>query len=385
MGIEGALHLQVRWDGRRVQGLEIASTRAVAASRVLEGKTPREAVALVPMLFSLCGRAQGVAALRAWEAALGAAPDAGATRARNWAVAAEAAQENLWRLMLDWPQALGEAPATESFASWRRRLSALATALMKTEGWSEPGAPVAAPERELAAMGAELAQFVGAELLGMDAKAWLAAPALQEWWEKAGSPAARMLQRLFEGEGLAGRSTVALMDAASARALARVVERTLREPGYAARPDWDGAARETGALARMASHPAIAGALALHGNCIAVRVLARLAETAALAHQLAGGAQAPLVDGMAPAARTGAAWVETSRGLLAHVMELENGCIARYRILAPTEWNFHPDGPLAMGLAGMEADSEPALARAVRLQALALDPCVACETEIARA
>ena len=383
-GIEGALRLRVRWDGRRVQAVEIGSTRALGASRVLEGKTPREAAALVPMLFSLCGRAQGVAALRAREAAMGIAPDAGAARAREWAVAAETVQENLWRLMLDWPEALGEAPATQAFAAWRRRLSAPADALAKAEGWSEPGGPVAAPQRELAAAGAELAQWLGAALLGADAQRWLDRPALEEWWDRGATPAARMLHRLFAGEGLAGRSAAPLMEPAP-DALGRVLARTLQERDYCARPDWDGEPRETGALARMAALPAVAAALAGRGNCVALRVLARLAETAALALRLAGGGGARLVDGKTLAPGTGAAWVETSRGLLAHVIKLENGHIARYRILAPTEWNFHPGGPFATGLAGTEADSEPAVARALRLQALALDPCVAWETEIARA
>ncbi|HEX9180229.1 MAG TPA: hypothetical protein VF859_07530 [Burkholderiales bacterium] len=384
-GIEGELRLRVRWDGSRVRAVEIASTRAVAASRVLEGKTPREAAALVPMLFSLCGRAQGAAALRAWEGALGIAPDAGATRARDWAVAAEAVQENLWRLTLDWPETLGEAPATEAFAAWRRRLSALSTALMKAEGWNEAGNPVAIPERELRAAGAELAQWLGSELLGTDVQSWLAETELEDWWSRGTTPAARMLRRLFEGEGLAGRGAVTLMAPASAHSLTRVLERTLREPGFAARPDWHGTPRETGALARMRRQPAIAAALRRHGNCVAVRVLARLAETAVLALGMAGGAKAGLVDGTTLAPEVGAAWAETSRGLLAHAVGMANGRILRYRILAPTEWNFHPDGPFAQGLRGMKADSEAGLQRAMRLQALALDPCVAYQAVVAHA
>lgn len=380
-GIEGALRLRVRWDGRRVNAVEIASTRAVGASRVLEGKTPREAAALVPMLFSLCGRAQGVAAMRAWEAALGIAPDERAARARDWAVAAEAVQENLWRLLLDWPATLGERPATEEFAAWRRRLSALTAALMQAQGWREPGHAVAAPERELAAAGAELSRWLASALLGTDVRSWLNERALDDWWNRGETPAARVAGRLFQGEGLAGGSAVTLMQP-SPQAVERMLERTLREAEYPSRPDWDGEPRETGALARMAGHPAVARALERHGNCVAVRVLARLAETAGLALRLAKTAGAVLADGSSLAGGAGAAWVETSRGLLAHVVAIEDGRIARYRILAPTEWNFHPDGPFARGLAGTEADSEAGLRRALHLQALALDPCVAYEAVV---
>jgi coenzyme F420-reducing hydrogenase alpha subunit len=336
------------------------------------------------LLFSLCGKAQGVAALRAWEGALGVAPTPGATRARDRAVAAEALQENLWRLMLDWPDALGEAPATEEFAAWRRKLAALGAALLQARGWNEPGAAVAAPERELAAAGAELLDWLGSALLGTDPQRWLDEPGLEDWWNRGATPSARMLRRLFEAEGRAGRSAVPLMRA-SPEGLQRVLERTLKEPDYPARPDWDGEPRETGALARMAGHPGVAAALQKYGNCVAARVLARLAETAGLAVRLAQGTGRALADGRTLAADTGASWVETSRGLLAHVVGLEKGRIARYRILAPTEWNFHADGPFARGLAGMEVDSEPELRRALRLQALALDPCVAYEAVVAHA
>lgn len=184
---------------------------------------------------------------------------------------------------------------------------------------------------------------------------------------------------------MAGRGAVPLMEPASTQALSKVLDRTMHEDGYCARPDWDGEPRETGALARMAAHPAMAAALERHGNCVAVRVLARLAETAGLVLRLAEGAGATLADGRTLAAQTGAAWVETSRGLLAHVVALRDGRVVRYRILAPTEWNFHPDGPLARGLAGTEADSEAAVLRALQLQALALDPCVAYDAVVAHA
>ena len=60
--IEGELVVRLAWDGRRVRGVRIRSTRPFAAARVLGGKTGAEAAAMVPLLFSICGRAQGAAA-----------------------------------------------------------------------------------------------------------------------------------------------------------------------------------------------------------------------------------------------------------------------------------------------------------------------------------
>ena len=68
--------------------------------------------------------------------------------------------------------------------------------------------------------------------------------------------------------------------------------------------------------------------------------------------------------------------VQAARGLLVHHVRLEDDRIADLRILAPTEWNFHPDGPLALGLLGIPAGDD--LEWRARLLCLALDPCVAC-------
>ena len=56
-----------------------------------------------------------------------------------------------------------------------------------------------------------------------------------------------------------------------------------------------------------------------------------------------------------------------------------------YTIVAPTEWNFHPQGALAQGLVGRRvADAEHAV-RDARVLVQALDPCVACGVEVADA
>jgi Ni,Fe-hydrogenase I large subunit len=77
--------------------------------------------------------------------------------------------------------------------------------------------------------------------------------------------------------------------------------------------------------------------------------------------------------------------VETARGLLVHRVRIAEGRVADYRIVAPTEWNFHPQGALARGLVGMGAGNAIALKRQALLAVQALDPCVACSVEIAHA
>ena len=62
---------------------------------------------------------------------------------------------------------------------------------------------------------------------------------------------------------------------------------------------------------------------------------------------------------------------------------------ADYRILAPTEWNFHPQGPLNEGLRGLRPGPQPVSERDLearaRLIAQSLDPCVALSLDLTHA
>ena len=68
--------------------------------------------------------------------------------------------------------------------------------------------------------------------------------------------------------------------------------------------------------------------------------------------------------------------IEAARGRLIHWMKQEHGVISDYAIVAPTEWNFHPQGALVSGLAGLQENDAARLAETVRRHVLSLDPCV---------
>jgi len=76
-------------------------------------------------------------------------------------------------------------------------------------------------------------------------------------------------------------------------------------------------------------------------------------------------------------AGVGLAQVQAARGLLVHRLAVADGLVRDYRILAPTEWNFHPQGAAALGLAALPARDEATLRRQAGLFITALDPCVA--------
>jgi Ni,Fe-hydrogenase I large subunit len=63
-----------------------------------------------------------------------------------------------------------------------------------------------------------------------------------------------------------------------------------------------------------------------------------------------------------------------------HEVVLEDDRVADYRIVAPTEWNFHPAGPFTAGVNAL-GDLPDGVA-AVQALARSLDPCVSYQVEV---
>ncbi len=105
---------RVRLNLSIVDGVAAATTVACTRPEVaclLRGQSVDKAVALVPLIYSLCGKAQGIAARAALAAARGLAiePHVDAE------ALAEAAREHAWKLFVDWPKQLGLAPDEATF------------------------------------------------------------------------------------------------------------------------------------------------------------------------------------------------------------------------------------------------------------------------------
>lgn len=105
----GRVRLILKTSGGMVRAATVACERP-AMSRLLRGRPAEEAVALVPLVYSLCGQAQGIAARAALAAARGERVAVGVD-ASAWA---EGAREHAWKLFVDWPRQLG-IPADEAF------------------------------------------------------------------------------------------------------------------------------------------------------------------------------------------------------------------------------------------------------------------------------
>lgn len=387
MGIEGSIRIELDWDGRAIRRAQVRSSRPVTASRLLEGKDWRDAEAMVPMLFGICGRAQTVCAAAALEAARRVEPDPAVELHRELLIAAECIHEYAWRILLDLPKLLGAEPDTSGFVALRQALRpVLDQATAESRWWHAPASGAALDRWDSAS--ASVSRHLADNVFGMPPAGWLAldyGEALNAWTVAESTLTGALLGRLFPFR--LGTSAVPLLPALSVREMAAELAPMITgNAGFAAAPTWRGTPAETGALARTADHPLIAGALRHAGNTVAARFLARLVELAMLERRLASLSGGRIQEawsrscGVAPGA--GLCATETARGTLFHLARIGADRVASYRIVAPTEWNFHPHGALVRGLAGIAAETAEAAEQAARLLAHALDPCVSFEVAV---
>jgi uncharacterized protein (DUF2237 family) len=185
--------------------------------------------------------------------------------------------------------------------------------------------------------------------------------------------------------------------------LRQLGEALATEPGFTRRPQWQGACAETGSWTRLrharhTRHAAESQRLAnLSEACLpaapshaSAKPVSAWTRLAARWQELQDIAAAPALDAHAthdPLLSSGAlnlgagqaiAWCEMARGLLLHWVQLDpQGAVAQYRVLAPTEWNFHPQGALALALSALDARDRSG----AQILAAAFDACVECSVQ----
>ena len=387
--IEGRLAIDLYRNGEKGMRVEITSSRPAEVAEVFKGKEPAEVTRTLPLLFSVCAMAQGRAACLALARATGGKLEETSEAARECLVLAETAREHVLAAAMQWPGLLGEQVEPAHLRAFNCLLSEFRAVWfdganpfdLAGSSQSEPGQVT----RLIDALDAHLAGLV----TGMPADAFLALETPEEFlaWARATDTAAarlthRVLTKGWVQAGDGGRAFLPNLDDSD------LLQRLLGDDGasFAAKPKWDGLPVETSAFSRCQDHTLVAALLVENGAGLIARLAARLVDLARIPGQLrvkaavlSSGASAAAVPGMVDGA--GLAQVEAARGRLVHGVIVDGGRVAEYRILAPTEWNFHPDGAAARGLAKL-MPQKGSLEDQARLLIGLIDPCVAYDLRI---
>lgn len=333
----------------------LRSTRRELAPRIARAGPADTVPDRLAAVFALCGGAHRVTAELALATARG-----GPGRplpAQRRALRADTVREHLRRLWLDLPALAGVAADADAALLGACPLWRDAAALPATRDWAE------------------------STLLGLPAAAWL-----RRWqqdpagwaaaWvsQPAGTPA-RALAALRPGLRGIRQPVAALQAHASADELQQLARRLRHDAGFALAPTWRGHTAETGCWTRSAD-PVLRGPASPAADPW-LRLAARVADLARLLGP--DGDEALQLGALALADGEAIAWCETARGLLLHWLQLDAaGGVAGFRLVAPTDWNGHPEGAAARALAALPPDAPDARVRALLA---AYDPCVAVHVE----
>lgn len=376
MSLEGRVTVDIVRGA--VPAVTVAFTQPGDIDRVLKGKTPAEALQIVPAVFSLCGMAQVQAAQNALDAATGVERGREFLAARQCLTEMESLRENALRIALDWPGFVEEPVDARHAKSLMRLVPELRAAMSDVLA---EGAAVSARafdrNRALAIIDSAEA-ILEALVFGEPIAAWRErrdASEVRAWATAETTVAARLLARISAaGWDAAGAVPVLALKAFDDEA----VRRWLEETGSGCSDNVPGKAGDVPETTLIARH-AEDSRLAL---CAAVglwtRLTARLVELSLLPERMRA-----IIHNARPAERgrslgsgVGLGEVIAARGLLAHVAVVERGRIADYRIVPPTRWNFAGNGVAARvvrQIATEHADDTPFLAE---LAVNAIDPCV---------
>lgn len=338
--VAGWLSIEIDHRNGRIERVRSRLQRPLAQlCERLAGQPPEQALALIGMLFSLCGRAHGVAGARALEQARGQAPDCTIEQWRERLIRVERIRETGLHLLRDW-QYPG---ATESRLQTLLKISQQLLTLLER----------------------------GAQ--GQEAELACAAQALQLWWQDMKLPdAARadwIARRSHRWRGLLLGRAVPALNPGQDQSLHRALETA-----------FSGAA--LGTFGCRQTGPVTAASELRDGAEVMAAVLNRLlVQLAYDLEQLNADFGVEDKEWQQGQARSGCGWARTARGWLLHQIQLEGERVRQWRILAPTDWNFHTEGALRQRLEGVAVERER-VEDLVRDLVLLHDPCLGYETRI---
>lgn len=338
----------------------LRSSRRDWASLLTKGLPADTLADRLASIYSLCGKSHRLCASMAVVAAGGVATSA----TLDIGIAAQVLQretlrEHVRRIALDWPRQL---------VAGHEKLTQEALTLLRSFPAFDPHA-------------SDLDDWLHKRVLGTPGKAWLVQweknPSvwLRTWSESTLLCVPQMLNMVRPLMDIEEFSTPYLHVHGSETDLRALAYELQQTPDFNRHPLWRGSCAETGTWTRL--HQAQPERLATPW----LRLGARLAELVRLAmpdEPDRCGAQWLAMGQLSTGPNAGLAWVEMARGLLIHhvLLDASRVTVLSCQVLAPTEWNFHPQGAAAQAIESLPSDIGPEVCRQISAIISAYDPCV---------
>ena len=358
-----------------VNAIDIDLERPNFAKQMLVGQTPEQSIERITQLMTVCQHAQTVAA----KLALGCSITAAEKRAIDY----ENIEQGFWRLVIDLPKILAVDLPLANFVKFRQ-------AIARSKNIDKNDNNNIQSEAELRSTAEHLFQQLCQ--LSPEAFSQLSKVTFSQWLTKSDSPMAVCLRQVSNILPVTIDAIIERTVDNSLRLLTPVPDDVLlvalgqllqADEGFYQQPCLDQQSHETGSFAAMKNHPLFELFLTLG---VTGRYASRLLYLAQKITKLADFNSSsdtgndtvikPITGQFCLEKKTSLGWVQTARGLLVHLATIQKDEINQYFIVAPTEWNFHPQGTLEKIMLHSSFKSPELAKKAVKLAVIALDPCV---------
>lgn len=389
MNIEGHIAIKIHADSKQHQQVSVQSTRPVHAAKIFIGKTPEQVLSLVPLLFNVCGVAQSRASLFALTQALGLEQNQAAESARDLIVLSETAKEHCLRIFMDWPQLFDIKINTQALSYLSQLIPSFKSALFKQGDAFSLSSQCQMQSDAIEDLIDALEHYLVENIFHCSLQDWLninSIDALHNWSkqnQQAGA-AAYSLQHIFaQSWASQGKSACQPLPNLNSSQLVSTLNSQAAKQ-FIEQPTWQGEQYETNSLSRHIHQPLIQRLYSEYDCGLITRWTARLVELALIPQHmrdLLKSMQNKPTKFATGAQPLGIAQIEAARGRLIHRVELAQDknrqtTISNYQIIAPTEWNFHPDGLIHHSLMNIKARNQQEHEQLARLMINAIDPCV---------
>jgi|GEM_PF-2055202 len=369
MSLNGQLDIKLKLnqqDSRYyITQLDISLSRPNLAQQVIIGQSPKMALERISHLMSVCQQAQTTAA----KLALGDSVSHDDIRAVQY----ENIEQLFWRLVIDLaPHFAIDMPLSHfSKLTQATRKAAKQKVIQKVKQAED----TASIYQLAASFFQQLSRVSPQEFLSFKQSDF------QQWLAKSNAPISQCLRAIISKEATKELVKSKLIPPVPTKALLKEIATAITaNDTFIHTPTLAQQACETGSFSNIQSHPlveyfsemGIAGRFAARLLDLAKQI-ELLNDQACLANNSLCGV---LTCNEVNQSNKRIAWLQTARGLLIHMANLQGNKISQYSILAPTEWNFHPQGSLEKALVNTHYPCEQSAIDAAKLVTIALDPCI---------
>ena len=390
MDLEGSIQINLDCKNKNKLRVDCVSSRPVNAACVFENKPITETLETLPMLFSVCSTAQARAAFLAWKDAIGFIVPEAVNDSQKILLLLETLREHVWQIVINWPQLIDRESNINTVTKFSQLLIKIRKDLFVEGKGFTPNLVCLVNKPQLLLYIQQLQDILSEYIFKLDVKDWLVMfenKGLDNWISTFNTPATKMLEYIIDKNWQSLGSTEISPLPLLEKNQWKTFFADQQQWDLIKKPTWHQQCFQTSVLTRCLNNKRLNQLSGVKTQGLLSRYLSRLLELASIPAQLTS-----LVDGLEPGvfklkftqttSGEGLSVVDAARGTLVHWLKIQDEVVIHYRILAPTEWNFHPNGVAVKGLETLSADNKEILQQQAKLWLNAIDPCVKYQLEI---